>query len=96
MLVLRRISGQGVEMNYVVGDGYTYIHREQNPEDFRKTFKRIFEKDHVADGDDANDHDTKNVYAFVCHEDYVQPLYKNQKNFMMTENGNTFANLTYK
>lgn len=95
MLVLRRISSEGVEMNHVVGDNYTYIHRDTNPEEFRRTFKAVFDRDHVADLDPAADKDTKNCYAFVCHG-HIQPLYKNQKNFMMTENGNTFANLTYK
>lgn len=95
MLVLRRISGDGVEMNHVVGDSYTYIHREINPKQFRETFKVVFDKDHVADNDESADKNTKDCYAFVCCG-YIQPLYKNQKNFMMTENGNTFANLTYK
>lgn len=95
MLVLRRISSEGIEMNHVVGDTYTYIHRDTNSEEFRKTFKAVFDRDPISFNGLA-DNDTKNCYAFVCHHGHTQPLYKNQKNFMMTENGNTFANLSYK
>ena len=96
MLVLRRFSGEGIEMNQVIGDGYTYICREVNPEKFRETFKNYFKKDHVADNDPESDKETKNCYAFVCEGSLIQALYKNQKAYMMTESGKTFANLTYK
>ena len=96
MLVLRRISGDGVEMNQVVGKGYTYIHREVNPDQFRETFKLYFKKDHVADLDPTADKETTNCYAFVVEGSFIQALYKNQKAFMMTESGKTFANLSYR
>lgn len=96
MLVLRRFSGDGVEMNQVIGDGYTYISREVNPNEFREAFKNYFKKLHVADNDPASDKETKSCYAFVCQGSLIQPLYKNQKAFMMTESGQTFSNLTYK
>jgi len=96
MFILRRISADGVEMNHAVGENYTYIHRTFNPLDFQATFKLYFEKNHVADLDPSSDDDTTQVYAFICNGKFLQPLYKRQKNFMMTDSGNTFANLTDK
>jgi len=98
MYTLRRISSTGVEMNHAIGDNYTFIHREYNSDEFRRNFELVFEKPHVADLDDTSDDDTKNVYAFVCHHSgsIIQPLYKKQSNYIMTENGKTFSNLTYK
>jgi len=89
------MSGQGVEINQFIGKSYSYIHRDFNPKEFRETFKLVFEKDHVADLDPASDTDTKMCYAFVCHGE-IQPLYKNQSNYIMSESGATFANLSYK
>jgi len=96
MLVLRRFSENGVEMNQVIGKGYTYIHREINPKQFRETYREYFKKDHVADDDPTSDKESKNCYAFVCEGALIQALYKTQKAFMMTESGQTFSNLTYK
>ena len=81
-------------MNQVIGDGYTYINRETNYDEFCRSFKVYFDKDHVADLDEESDGDTKNCYAFVVNGAFLQPLYKNQKNFIMTESGKTFDNLT--
>ena len=96
MFTLRRISGDGIEMNQIIGDGYTYIDREINYEEFRVNFETTFGKKHVADMDETSDDDTKKCYAFVCNSSYVQPLYKNQSNYIMTENGKTFANVSYR
>ncbi|MDV3822940.1 hypothetical protein CMU07_09255 [Elizabethkingia anophelis] len=96
MFVLRRISGERIEMNKVIGDGYTVIDRESNAEDFKKAFEHYFEKRQIADLDSESDSDTKNCYAFVTNDSFIQPLYKNQQNYIMSENGKTFSNLTYK
>lgn len=96
MYSLRRISGAGVQMNQVIGDNYTLIHREWNPEEFKRSFKVHFEVDHVADGDPTSTNDSKMVYAFIGNGTFLQPLYKNQKNYVMSSNGNTFDNVTYK
>ncbi|MCL1658612.1 hypothetical protein M2T79_18555 [Elizabethkingia miricola] len=96
MFVLRRISGEGIEMNKVIGDGYTVIDRESTVEDFKKVFEHYFEKRQIADLDSESDFDTKNCYAFVTNDSFIQPLYKNQQNYIMSENGKTFSNLTYR
>ena len=87
----------GVESNQVLGDQYQYINRETNPEEFRKAFQIVFGKPHVADLDEKSDNYTKNCYGFISTQDgYHRPLYKNQHNWIMTDSGNTFANVTYK
>lgn len=98
MFSLRRFSGEGIESNNALGDSYIYIDREQNPERFRNTFKAHFEKDHVADLDDKSDDDTKNVYAFIYADlnGYLQPLYKKQRAYIVTDSGTTYSNVSYK
>lgn len=96
MFTLRRISSVGVEINQVIGSSYTLIDRVRNPEEFRRTFKEHFDKKHVADLDETSDKETKNCYAFVCNGEFIQPLFKNQMNYIMTSGGTTFDNITYK
>jgi len=95
MLILRRISNDGIQMNNIVGTGYTFVHRETNPEEFRRIYKEYFKTEHVADNDPTSTELSKNTYAFICHIDYVQALYKNQKAFMMTDSGKIFETFAY-
>lgn len=84
-------------MNHSIGKDYTHIGRAENPDYFKETFELHFKKNHVADNDKSSDKDTKNCYAFIAYDGgKIQPLYKNQKNFMMIDTGKTFANLSYK
>lgn len=81
MFVLRKITGSGVELNIAMGDGYTLITKEANPVEFNEM------KDPTED--DC-------IYAYiVCGGgSQVLPLSNKQKAFVMTESGNTFANVT--
>lgn len=96
MFTLRRFTGNGVQMNQAVGNEYTFIHRERNPEDFKLSFEIYFEKAHVADLDPTADNDTKDCYAFVVNGSFVQPLYKQQESFIMTAGGKTFDNVSFR
>jgi hypothetical protein len=96
MFTLRRYSGSGVEMNQEIGDNYTFIDRERSYDDFCKSFEIVFKRKHVADLDETSDSDTKNCYAFVGNGSTIQPLYKNQKNFIMTSGGQTFDNVSFR
>lgn len=82
-------------MNQALGDGYTLVSRHESYEEFRRSFEAMFGKPHFADNDDNADDDTRNCYAFVGNGPLLQPLWKNQKAFVMTENGATFANISY-
>jgi hypothetical protein len=98
MYTLRRISGQGVEMNFALGQSYTVVHRFTAYESFKRDFEKMFERPHVADLDPTADENTKSVYALVGTHggEKVYPLYFGQQAYIMTESGSTFSNLTMK
>lgn len=103
MYTLRRISGDGVEMNHALGNQYTVIDREKNPQEFERTANLHY--GHFESGDDgvktpvkADLNEYKNVHAFVSGRggEYIQPLYSNQQAYIMTDSGKTFDNLSFK
>lgn len=101
MFILRKITenGKGVSMNMILGKSYTYVGRfDSKAEEFRKCFKLYFGKDHVADLCDTSDNDTKRCYGFITDEggQNIHPIWLGQKTYVMTSDGNTFANLTVK
>lgn len=82
MFTLRKITKDGLEMNFSLGDYYSLITKERSPEEFEDKMK-----DH-PNYDEA--------YAFIYWKDEILPLYKNQYNYIVSENGTTYSNLTYK
>ena len=78
-------------MNEIIGDGYTFIHKVFNPEDFKRTIEHHFTK---PSGEESDEH--KNVYAFIVNGPFVQPLYKDQQNYIMTSSGQTFDNVSFR
>lgn len=97
MYTLRKII-DGIQSNQSIGEEYQFIDREVNYSEFQKTYKVLFEKEHVADLDESSDNFSANCYGFIiCNGgSKIIPLYKKQWNYIMTESGNTFSNLTYK
>lgn len=96
--ILRRISSQGVEMNFNLGKSYTVVNRFTAYEEFKTSFEQFYCKPHVADLDPKSDDETKLCYAFVGGYGGIDiyPLFNKQKAYIMTENGDTFSNLTIK
>jgi hypothetical protein len=96
--ILRKVFKDHTQSNIVLGDSYLFIDREMNYEEFSKAFEVDFGKFHVGDLDPTSDSFTKNCYAFLIINDGAKyiPLYKNQYNFIMTDSGKTFANITFK
>ena len=86
MFVLRKIFGNGVENNYSIGEHYQLILKETNSLEFDSLSKQVF------DGQDDE------CYGFVVGEDIKSPitLWVCQKNYIMTDGGKTFDNLTYR
>lgn len=84
--ILRKYSKDAnVEMNFMLGKHYTIEFRESNPEDFDKRFS--YEKE--VFGDD--------LYGMVCDvNSEFHFLFKKQHNYIMTDSGQTFANVTYR
>lgn len=95
MFTLRRISSQGVSMNFALGAEYTSINRFESYEEFSKAFKHYFGKPHIADLDETSDKDTQKVFCFISNEggSKIFPLYMNQHNYIMSENGKTFSSM---
>lgn len=84
MFILRKITGQGVEMNITLGQSYTYIGKIENPQEFDRTLTEIFKRIN----EDI-------IYAFVSNESgEAIPLYSTQRNYIMTESGKTFKNVS--
>lgn len=82
MFALRKITNDGLEMNFNLGDSYTLVTKDRSPEEFEDKMK-----DH-PNYDEA--------YAFIYWKDGVLPLYRGQQNYIVSENGATYSNLTYK
>jgi hypothetical protein len=97
MYTLRKIVNE-VQSNTNLGNSYQLVGRELNYDEFSKAFRVFFDYHHVADLETESDSHTRNCYAFIIYNEgsSLLPLYKNQYNYVMTEKGTTFSNLTYK
>jgi len=97
MYTLRTIQDD-IQTNECLGNNYQLIERNSNYDEFQKAFFSFHEKNHVADLDTESDHFSKQTYAFVIFKNgsEIIPLYKNQSNYIMTDSGKTFSNLTFK
>ena len=82
MFVLRKITGEGFEMNFALGDSYNLIEREKTPKEFFKVGADVF-------GDIIPGY----VYGFVTCDKTTHVLSTKQKSFIMTEGGKTFTQL---
>ena len=85
------------QYNKELGYEYQLIERDVEYDAFCCFFKESFGYDHVADLDDKADNYTKNCYAFVVTQSYKPiPLYRAHKNYIVSDSGKTYQNLTYK
>jgi len=88
MYTLRRIAGNGVEINQSIGTSYTLIRKEQNPKEFERAME--VNADYVK-GSEAT------IFALISFHNGTsvswQFLYTGQKNFIMNETGGTFAHI---
>lgn len=77
-MILRKITGTGVEMNFDIGDSYTLIHKEHNPDEFAK---------HTPTHEDT-------CFAYLAYNGgQILELYNTQHNYVMYNNGATFAHI---
>lgn len=87
MFVLRRITANGHECNDCLNDSYHLILKESSPTEFEETEKIWAESSHLAE-----------IYGFVVYNKGrdIIPLYFPSSYFIMTGDGKTFANITWK
>lgn len=84
MFILRKITGAGVQINITLGQSYTMVHKTYNPLEFKRTYDHAFKESY----------EEKEIFAFVSDESgEVLPLFPNQKNYVMTETGQTFSHI---
>lgn len=90
MFILRKVE-DGHQSNTIVGDSYNFVSKEANPEEFTLAFKSW----HGAISVPEEDSET---YAFLIYEggQKIMPLFKKQYNYIMTSDGKTFANITFR
>lgn len=88
MYTLRKIFKDGVEANIALGNSYNFVTKERSEEEFTKIAKITFD----------TETEEERIYAFITSEGGKEfyPLFTNQLNFIMTDSGRTFANLTHK
>lgn len=95
MFILRRYTSEHNEVNESLGDSYNLVKKEINPEEFNRTYKiwagvgeDLIEDNLVTDG----------IYMFIIYKDgrEIIPLHKASTYYIMTENGKTFSNITYR
>jgi hypothetical protein len=81
MFTLRKITGDGVELNFFLGKSYTLILEDRNPKDFEEL------RTHMK-------YDVGETYGFVSDNDgNALALFPKQQNFIMV-NGKTVDNVT--
>ena len=91
MFVLREVFPDGTESNRYLGDHYTVTAKSLRPIEFDECVKDVY------DVDDFESMDPKpNIYGFIRTWDIESafPLYKGNKNYIVTENGNTYDNVS--
>lgn len=91
MFILRKIGGlnrpTSPPKNYILGKNYTYYNAEMHPKEFNDFYNKMESDYLVREGSE--------LYCFVFGEsgEYF-PLFSNERNFIMTDKGTTFENLT--
>lgn len=88
MFILRKLFKEHnknayTESNEILGDSYTTVtEHNEGWETLAKDWDHIGQK----------------IYCFILHDggSKVIPLYQDQGNYIMTSDGNTFANVTYR
>jgi len=94
MFILRRYTGENHEVNQCLGDSYNLVRKEVNFDEFKKAYTSFAEG---LEWDEDNFISNK-IYSFIIYNNGADiiPLYRPSSYYIMTERGNTFANLTFK
>lgn len=89
MFILRRVDEVYGQINTNLGDYYTLLSKEKNPEQFNEVVKcwgtDVVEKIHGVIVFDENDND-----------EGIMPLYTKSQYYIMTSDGKTFSKIAEK
>lgn len=79
MFILRRISGAGIEMNHALGNSYTVVHKDRNPEEFARDLAVVRS-------------DPEETVAIISDESgKALCAFRKQHSYIMTSDGGTFS-----
>ena len=97
MYTLRTFNEEGIERNQFLGNSYEYVNRDVNSEAFRVLYKKAFGEDHFADLDENATDYSRACMGFLTNEkgDLIY-LSKKEIYYIMSSDGKTFSNLTYR
>ena len=88
MYTLRVLHLTGDEQNYYLGDLYKVTLKDKSPDNFKVTYDSYVDE-HI-DLEKINE----GLYGFITsYVNGVQPLYKSNKYYIVTESGKTFQKL---
>lgn len=91
MYTLRKITSKKIEFNQNLGESYSVFRKDKNEDAFLKMYVDFFQlegQENIEFG---------NCYAFVISEGAKEtyPLFKDEQNYIVNNEGKTFSNLTY-
>lgn len=96
MFTLRRITGDGVQINTELGSKYNYIDRFASKEAFERIYRKAYgDNVETPKYNPDSENDEERIFAFIENESLIQPLWCNQKSYIMTDGGKTFSRLSY-
>lgn len=85
---LRTFKQTGVQEDETIGRRFETILKKSNPEEFNYHLKNTLGSDFKVD--------LENMYALIYSELVCIPLYITHTYYVVTEQGNTYAKLTFK
>lgn len=85
---LRTFKQTGIQEDKTIGRRFETIFKDSNKEEFEHHYEN------TLDDDFKNNKD--NIYAFIYSMEVCIPLYKTHRYYVVTEHGNTYANITYR
>lgn len=90
MYSLRKVSRDNVESNVFLGKNYSVLKKDHSPVEFENALEAYY-------GPKKNDELLLDlIYAFIDCNCILYPLSKDYQNYIVSENGNTYQNLTFK
>lgn len=95
MYTLTEIAEDNVTSHDYLGYGFSVVNKEVATDYFLKSYSAWLGKvDEISTLDGLNE----NIFCFIVSEGgkEIFPLYKNRHYYIVTENGKTFKNLTFK
>lgn len=85
---LRTFRQTGIQEDETIGRRFQTIHKEANLDEFQWHLDNTIGKDFKEDFD--------NMYALLYSQEVCIPLYKTHRYYVVMDNGNTYANITFK